>query len=94
MDSFITEQQPNHKGHFRLFGGRTMLEKPILVINHQCGLANNKHQKDIYRQFIIYIPYSYYNSARIGLKVFHIGRLGLDINYPNERNEPLIDLMT
>uniref|UniRef100_A0A8R1TKJ0 ZP domain-containing protein n=2 Tax=Onchocerca TaxID=6281 RepID=A0A8R1TKJ0_ONCVO len=94
MDSFITEQQPNHDGYFRLYGARTMLQKPTLVISHQCGMTHNERQKDIYRQFIIYIPYFYYNSGRIGLKIFHIGRLGLDINYPNERNEPLTDITT
>ncbi|EFO22029.1 hypothetical protein LOAG_06464, partial [Loa loa] len=93
-DNFITEQQPNNEGHFRLFSGRTMLQKPILVINHQCDMTYYECQKDIYRQFIIYIPYSYYNSGRIGLKVFHIGRLGLSIKYPNERNEPLTDITT
>ncbi|VDM21284.1 unnamed protein product [Wuchereria bancrofti] len=94
MNSFIIEQQPNNEGYFRLSSGQTILQKPILVINHQCGMTFNERQKDIYRQFTIYIPYSYYNSGRIGLKVFHIGRLGLDINYPNERNEPIIDITT
>ncbi|VDN90573.1 unnamed protein product [Brugia pahangi] len=94
VNSFITEQQPNNEGSFRLSSGQTILQKPILVINHQCDMTFYERQKDIYRQFTIYIPYSYYNSGRIGLKIFHIGQLGLHINYPNERNAPLIDITT
>uniref|UniRef100_A0A915PKP0 Uncharacterized protein n=1 Tax=Setaria digitata TaxID=48799 RepID=A0A915PKP0_9BILA len=92
VENFITEQQPNHDGYFHLSTGRTVLQKPILVINHQCDIGKKERLKEIYRQFIIYIPYFYYNPGRIGLKVFHIGRLGLGINYPNERNEALVDI--
>ncbi|VDO47871.1 unnamed protein product, partial [Brugia timori] len=94
VNSFITEQQPNNEGSFRLSSGQTILQKPILVINHQCDMTFYERQKDIYRQFTIYIPYSYYNSGRIGLKIFYIGQLGLHINYPSERNAPLIDITT
>ncbi|VDK58671.1 unnamed protein product [Gongylonema pulchrum] len=92
VESFVEEQQVQNNGRFRLSSGRAALQKPILVISHQCGAAAHELQAGIYRQFAVYLPYSYYNPGRIGLKVFDIGRLSLDLVYPNEQNAELVDI--
>lgn len=39
-ENFVVEQQPDSRGQFRLSSGRAQLQKPILVISHQCGVTD------------------------------------------------------
>lgn len=45
MNSLISEEKQNNEGFFQLFGTPKILQKPILVINHQCGITFAEWQK-------------------------------------------------
>uniref|UniRef100_A0A0M3KC43 ZP domain-containing protein n=1 Tax=Anisakis simplex TaxID=6269 RepID=A0A0M3KC43_ANISI len=77
---------------FAVDSGRAKLEEPILQISHQCDMSVDDISKGHYRQFLIKVPFYYYNVGRVGLRDFNVGKLGLQLIYPGESINKLEDL--
>ncbi|VDM47296.1 unnamed protein product [Toxocara canis] len=90
-ENFISEETLEAES-FHIDSRRAKLDEPILVISHQCDMPHDKIVKGIYRQFIIRIPFFYYNAGRLGLRDFNIGKLSLQLIYPGEVTRKLNDL--
>uniref|UniRef100_A0A0M3HPR2 Transthyretin-like family protein n=1 Tax=Ascaris lumbricoides TaxID=6252 RepID=A0A0M3HPR2_ASCLU len=90
-ESFVAEETLDGD-LFHIDSGRATLDEPILQINHQCDMSYSEITKGLYRQFVIRIPFFYYNAGRVGLREFNIGKLSLHLIYPGEVSRRLSDL--